>query len=93
MQGVLRQRTAAVSERSTSDIEQFADALKRVNVASGSLQSVPHCRGRTLGLGHVSGAKYALVNKTPYAQKDVTIPGKPIRGDCEKPGNVAAFGE
>lgn len=41
----------------------------------------------------MSGAKYALVNNTPYAQTDVKITGDPLRGGAVRETEVAAFGE
>jgi type II secretory pathway pseudopilin PulG len=90
---VLRQRTAAASERSASAIEQVAEALWEANGTSGASESVPLYRGPTWSLDYVTGSKYALANNTPYAQTDVTITGEPIRGGSERPGDIAAFGE
>jgi hypothetical protein len=90
---ILRQRTVAASERSASAIEQVARALKEANTTSEVSEPVPLYRGPTWSLDYVTGSKYALVNNTPYAQTNVTITGQPIRGDTERPGDIAAFGE
>ncbi|WP_319448960.1 MULTISPECIES: hypothetical protein [unclassified Mycobacterium] len=90
---VLRQRTVAASERSGSAIEKVAEALKAGNTTSGTSEPLPLYRGPTWNLDYVTGAKYALVNNTPYAQTNVTVTGEPIRGDSERPSSIAAFGE
>lgn len=90
---VLRRRTVAASERSANAIEQVAEALANANKSSETSEYVPLYRGPTWSLDHVSGAKYALVNNTPYAQTDVKIAGDPIRGDAVRETQVAAFGE
>jgi hypothetical protein len=90
---VLRQRTVAASERTAIAIEQVAHALREANTASGASEPVLLHPGPTWSLDYVTGSKYALVNNTPYAQTNVTITGDPIRGDSERPGDVAAFGE
>jgi hypothetical protein len=90
---VLRQRTVAASERSASAIEQVARALKEANATSEVSEPVRLYRGPTWNLDYVTGSKYALVNNTPFAQTNVTITGQPIRGDTERPGDIAAFGE
>lgn len=90
---VLRQRTVAASERAASAIEQVADALKAANTTKGAAEALPLYRGPTWSLDHVTGSKYALVNNTPYAQTDVVITGEPVRGDSERLGDIAAFGE
>lgn len=90
---ILRQRTVAASERSASAIEQVAEALRTGMPASGAAEAVSLYRGPTWSLDHIAGSKYALVNNTPFEQKNVVITGGPIRGDSERPGDIAAFGE
>lgn len=68
----------------------LAEALIEANATSGS-ETLYH--GPTWSLDFVRGSKYALVSNTPYVQADVVITGAPIRGDSERPGDVAPFGE
>jgi hypothetical protein len=87
----LRRRTVKASERSAIAVEEVAAAIR--DSSNNDELADDHYRGPTWSLDYVSGSKYALVNKTQYAQTDVTISGDAVLRGPVRELEVPAFQE
>lgn len=95
---VSERRAKASADKADSQRRRSAEAVEAVaaairDVATSSEAPALLNQGPTWDIEHRSGSLYALINKTPFDQTEVTLTGVPVHRGAGPHDEIKAFSE